>query len=63
MYFFSVLSPGAWGTNLTNVLTVDTSLIVGIDGGVFVNAAEIVAYFYVYLQLQIITHCVKTAEA
>lgn len=38
--------------------------MVGIDGDVFVTAAEIVAYFYVYLQLQIIkTHWVKTAEA
>ncbi|KAF5703587.1 hypothetical protein FGLOB1_8966 [Fusarium globosum] len=34
----------AWGTNLTNVIGVDTSLLVGVEGDTFVNAAEIMRW-------------------
>ncbi|KAM0278261.1 hypothetical protein ACHAQH_005274 [Verticillium albo-atrum] len=34
----------AWGTNLTNIIGIDTSLLVGIEGDIFVNAAEILRW-------------------
>ncbi|KAJ3457827.1 hypothetical protein FSOLCH5_012385 [Fusarium solani] len=34
----------AWGTNLTNIIGLDTSLLVGLEGDVFVNAAEIMRW-------------------
>lgn len=34
----------AWGSNLTNVIGVDASLFIGIDGDMFVNAAEIMRW-------------------
>jgi hypothetical protein len=34
----------AWGTNLTNIIGTDTSLLVGLEGDLFVNAAEIMRW-------------------
>ena len=34
----------AWGTNLTNVIGTDTSLLVGLEGDMLVNAAEIMRW-------------------
>ncbi|KAH8596298.1 chondroitin AC/alginate lyase [Bisporella sp. PMI_857] len=34
----------SWGTNLTDVIGVDTSLLVGLEGDMFVNAAEIMRW-------------------
>uniref|UniRef100_A0A8H7K7Z7 Alginate lyase domain-containing protein n=1 Tax=Bionectria ochroleuca TaxID=29856 RepID=A0A8H7K7Z7_BIOOC len=34
----------AWGTNLTDIIGVDTSLLVGLEGDLFVNAAEIMRW-------------------
>ncbi|RAL08832.1 uncharacterized protein BO97DRAFT_445871 [Aspergillus homomorphus CBS 101889] len=34
----------AWGTNLTNIIGIDRSLLVGLDGDLFVNAAEIMRW-------------------
>ncbi|TVY41118.1 Lipase [Lachnellula subtilissima] len=34
----------AWGSNLTNVIGTDTSLLVGLEGDMFVNAAEIMRW-------------------
>ncbi|KAF2220425.1 chondroitin AC/alginate lyase [Elsinoe ampelina] len=34
----------AWGTNLTNIIGTDRSLLVGLDGQLFVNAAEIMRW-------------------
>jgi hypothetical protein len=34
----------AWGSNLTDVIGVDTSLLVATEGGLFVNAAEIMRW-------------------
>jgi hypothetical protein len=34
----------AWGTNLTNIIGVDTSLLVGLDGILLTNAAEIMRW-------------------
>lgn len=34
----------AWGTNLTNIIGLDTSLLVGIEGDIFANAAEIMRW-------------------
>ncbi|KAF5530614.1 chondroitin AC alginate lyase [Fusarium napiforme] len=31
----------AWGTNLTNIIGTDRSLLIGIEGTLFANAAEI----------------------
>lgn len=34
----------AWGTNLTDIIGTDTSLLVGLEGDMFVNAAEIMRW-------------------
>lgn len=34
----------AWGTNLTNIIGTDRSLMIGLDGDMFVNAAEIMRW-------------------
>jgi hypothetical protein len=34
----------AWGTNLTNIIGTDRSLLVGLEGAMFVNAAEIMRH-------------------
>jgi hypothetical protein len=34
----------AWGTNLTNIIGTDTSLLVGLEGDLFANAAEIMRW-------------------
>ncbi|KAL5316093.1 hypothetical protein ACEPPN_016970 [Leptodophora sp. 'Broadleaf-Isolate-01'] len=34
----------AWGTNLTSIIGTDTSLMVGLDGDMFANAAEIMRW-------------------
>ena len=34
----------AWGTNLTDVMGTDTSLLVGLEGDLFINAAEIMRW-------------------
>jgi len=34
----------AWGSNLTNIIGTDRSLLVGLDGDLFVNAAEIMRW-------------------
>lgn len=34
----------AWGTNLTNIIGTDRSLLVGIDGAIMANAAEIMRW-------------------
>ena len=34
----------AWGTNLTDIIGTDTSLLVGLEGDLFVNAAEIMRW-------------------
>jgi len=34
----------AWGTNLTNIIGTDTSLLVGLEGSLFANAAEIMRW-------------------
>ncbi|KAM5372514.1 hypothetical protein ACJZ2D_007552 [Fusarium nematophilum] len=34
----------AWGSNLTNIIGTDTSLLVGLEGSLFVNAAEIMRW-------------------
>ena len=34
----------AWGSNLTNIIGTDTSLLVGLEGDMFVNAAEIMRW-------------------
>lgn len=34
----------AWGTNLTSIIGTDTSLLVGLEGDMFVNAAEIMQW-------------------
>ncbi|ORY66050.1 chondroitin AC/alginate lyase [Pseudomassariella vexata] len=34
----------AWGTTLTNIVGTDRSLMIGLDGGLFVNAAEIMRW-------------------
>ncbi|PNH57018.1 hypothetical protein VD0003_g718 [Verticillium dahliae] len=34
----------AWGTSLTNIIGIDTSLLVGIEGDILVNAAEILRW-------------------
>lgn len=34
----------AWGTNLTNIVGTDTSLLVGLEGSFFANAAEIMRW-------------------
>lgn len=34
----------SWGSNLTDIIGVDTSLLVGLEGDIFVNAAEIMRW-------------------
>lgn len=34
----------AWGSNLTDIIGIDRSLMIGLDGDIFVNAAEIMKY-------------------
>lgn len=34
----------AWGSNLTSIIGVDTSLLVGLEGDMMVNAAEIIRW-------------------
>lgn len=34
----------AWGTNLTDIIGTDTSLLVALEGDIFVNAAEIMRW-------------------
>ncbi|PYH86189.1 chondroitin AC/alginate lyase [Aspergillus uvarum CBS 121591] len=34
----------AWGTNLTNIIGIDRSLMIGLDGDLFVNAAELMRW-------------------
>lgn len=34
----------AWGSNLTSIIGVDTSLLVGLEGALLVNAAEIMRW-------------------
>lgn len=34
----------AWGTNLTNIIGLDTSLLVGLEGSMLANAAEIMRW-------------------
>lgn len=34
----------AWGSNLTDIIGTDTSLLVALDGDLFVNAAEIMRW-------------------
>lgn len=34
----------AWGTNLTSIIGTDTSLLIGLEGDMFANAAEIMRW-------------------
>jgi hypothetical protein len=34
----------SWGTNLTNIIGTDTSLLIGLDGSIMANAAEIMRW-------------------